>query len=298
MNASIADKPQSAPEMIPSFPPRWAEIFGEDRRGIFAEFTLNKVKFAWRWIPPGRFQMGSPDSEAGRDSDEGPVHSVTISRGFWLTETPITQSQWIAVKGENPSHFKGDQRPVESVSWHTSMAFAATLNTQRPGLLTSLPTEAQWEYACRAGTRGAFHVDGSQCTEPTGKDLVLGPLGWFEKNSGGETHDVKQKAANAWGLHDMHGNVWEWCRDGKRTYTARSERDPQGSIDESASRVVRGGSWYFQARGCRAACRFGDGGPGRGWYGYGLRLSAGQEPRSAARTEAERPSVPERRSRG
>lgn len=291
MNTSIADRPQSAPEMTPSFPPYWAEIFGEDRHGIFAEFTLNKVNFAWRWIPPGRFQMGSPDSEAGRDSDEGPVHSVTISRGFWLAETPITQAQWITVTGENPSRFKGDQRPVESVSWHASMAYAETLNTRRPGLMASLPTEAQWEYACRAGTRGAFQVDGSQCTEPTGKDPILDQLGWFDDNSNRETHDVKQKAANVWGLYDMHGNVWEWCRDGKRTYRSRSDRDPQGPMEGSARRVIRGGSWDLSAQSCRAAYRLAYS-PGNDWEDQGFRLSAGQEPRSAERPDAERPSVP------
>lgn len=267
--------PQSVPKMIPSFPPRWAQVFGEDRRGIFAEFTLDKVNFVWRWIPPGKFQMGSPDSEAGRNSDEGPVHTVTISRGFWLTETQITQAQWFAVTGETPSRFKGDQRPVENVSWHASMAFAETLNSKVPELKASLPTEAEWEYACRAGTRGAFHIDGSQCAEPSGQNPVLDQLGWFDGNSN-ETQNVKQKAANAWGLFDMHGNVWEWCRDGRRTYTARMERDPQGTMDEGAVRVMRGGSWDFQALFCRAAYRFDDV-PAVGWNFHGLRLFAGQE---------------------
>lgn len=275
MSRGIPAQPQSVPPMIPSFPPRWAQVFGEDRRGIFAEFTLDDVNFAWRWIPPGKFQMGSPDSETGRYPDEGPVHSVTISRGFWLTETQITQAQWFAVTSETPSRFKGDQRPVEQVSWHVSLAFAETLNSRLPGLRASLPTEAEWEYACRAGTRGAFHIDGSQCTEPTGQDPVLDQLGWFAGNCN-ETDDVKRKAANAWGLFDMHGNVWEWCRDGKRTYTARAERDPQGTMDEGAARVMRGGSWSGQAQSCRAAYR-NDDVPAHGWYSLGLRLFAGQE---------------------
>ena len=289
MNASLADKLPTLPEIIPLFPPCWAEIFGADRYGIFAEFTFHKVKFAWRWIPPGRFQMGSPDFETERESDEGPVHSVTISRGFWLGETPVTQAQWIAVTGENPSQFKGDQRPVESVLWHDSMAFADTLNKRLPRLQASLPTEAQWEYACRAGTRGAFHVDGSQCTEPRGIDPVLDQLGWFVNNSNLETHDVKLKAANAWGLYDMHGNVWEWCRDGKREYTARPERDPKGPMDKGAGRVLCGGSWGCLALYCRVAYRSVSI-PGLDWSSNGLRLFAGHEPESAEPTDPQRRS--------
>ena len=263
--------------MNPLSIPEWAEVYGEDDFGIFAEFTLKAVRFAWRWVPPGKFLMGSPTTEEGRDDDEGPQHEVTISHGFWMGETPVTQQQWLAIMDQNPSRFKVDQCPVESVNWHQSLEFAQTLNATIPLLSATLPSEAQWEFACRAGTRGAFHIDGSKCTSPTGHDPVLAALGWFDKNSDGKTRPVRQKTPNAWGLYDMHGNVWEWCLDGKRTYTKTAERDVVGPMVEGANRVVRGGSWRYSAQDCRAAYRLGYP-PGFGWDFLGLRLSTGQEP--------------------
>ncbi len=285
--------------MNPLSAPAWAEVYGEDDFGIFAEFTLNAVRFAWRWIPPGRFLMGSPTTEKGRYDDEGPQHEVTIGHGFWMGETPVTQQQWLAIMDQNPSRFKGDQFPVESVNWHHSLEFAQKLNATISSLSAKLPSEAQWEYACRAGTKGAFHIDGSKCTSPTGIDPVLATLGWFDENSGRKTHPIRQKTHNAWGLYDMHGNVWEWCFDGKRTYTKNAERDVVGPMEEGAFRVVRGGSWDDSARSCRAAYRYGDR-PGFVWHDQGLRLSTGQEPVRfpAEPVGAERRVVPERRSRG
>jgi formylglycine-generating enzyme len=270
--------------LIPHFPPAWAEVFGEDDGGIFAECSVKEVRFVWRWICPGKFRMGSPKDEKGRWSAEGPQHEVRFTRGFWLGETPVTQAQWQAVMGDNPSHFKGDQRPVEQVTWPESRDFAAKLNALLPGLHAALPTEAQWEYACRAGTQSAYH-DGSPCTEPSGQDPALDKLGWFDKNSDGQTHGVKLKAANAWGLYDMHGNVWEWCRDAwdEKAYAKRGKitLDPETKEgDESAFRVVRGGSWDFLAQYCRAAFRRRRH-PGSRNQSRGLRLAAGQEPGAA-----------------
>ena len=264
------------PEMIPAFAPVWAEVFGEDRYGIFAEFVLNKVRFVWRWIPPGRFKMGSPSDEKGRFEDEGPQHDVVITRGYWLGETPMTQEQWSVIIGKNPSRFQEPMHPVEQVSWNDCQAFVLQLNDRVPGLSPALPTEAQWEYACRAGTQGAFHIEGSKCTEPEGEDPVLDQLGWYSANSEKKTHPVKAKSANDWGLYDMHGNVWEWCRDGKREYSNETQVNPIGPVEEGAFRVVRGGSWGYQARSCRAAFRD-PGLPGGDWGLNGLRLSAGQE---------------------
>ena len=272
--------------IIPRFPPVWAEVFGEDRRGIFAECSVDGVSFVWRWVCPGEFMMGSPEDEEGRFEDEGPLHRVVISKGFWLGETPVTQAQWQSVMGENPSQVKGEQRPVESVNWHQSKAFAAKLNDLIPGLHSALPTEAQWEYACRAGTTAAFN-DGSACTVPEGDDPALRKLGWFIKNSEDRTHDVKEKdQPNAWGLHDMHGNVWEWCADAwdDEAYAKRQGEviDPEvKDDDESAFRVLRGGSWGVRARLCRSAYR-GRGNPGLDWRNQGLRLAAGQNEPSAA----------------
>lgn len=267
-------------DLIPRFPPRWADVFGEDDSGIFAECELRGVRFVWRWIPPGKFTMGSPAHQRGRWDDEGPQHEVILTKGFWLGETPVTQTQWEAVTRQNPSHFKGTERPVEQVSWLDCRAFIQQINDLLPGLHAALPTEAQWEFACRARTKSAFH-DGSPCSLPEGLDPALDALGWFDKNSGGETHPVRQKAANAWGLYDMHGNVWEWCRDAwnQRVYTTRGKLtvDPEEQGDDGAHRVARGGSWFNQAQNCRAAFRVGVV-LGSRWHDRGLRLSAGQEP--------------------
>jgi len=266
---------------IPHLPPVWADVFGEDDFGIFAEFEVRGVRFVWRWIGPGRFWMGSPENEAGRSNNEGPRHEVLITRGFWMGETLVTQAQWKAVMDMEAIHskFRGALRPVEGVSWEGSWQFADELNTRVRGLNAALPTEAQWEYACRAGTQGAFHDD-SPCTSPTGTDPALDLLGWFDKNSRSETHDVKRKAANAWGLYDMHGNVWEWCQDfwDETAYAKRQSgvADPLVASGEREYRVVRNGSWRDQAQQCRSAYRSGFL-PTLRYGPVGLRLSAGQE---------------------
>ena len=263
--------------------PAWAEEFGEDEYGVYCRFRISDVWFVMRWIPPGEFTMGSPEDENGRDSDEGPQHRVVISQGFWLGETPVTQQQWQAVVQaakaselpDSPSSFKGKpQHPVESVNWHQSVQFCQQVQAVlQSSQQFRLPTEAEWEYACRAGTSGAFH-DGSPCTKPTGRDPALERLGWFDENSNGSTQPVRQKKPNGWGLFDMHGNVWEWCRDGWRKYSAEPQVDPVGSEDSGASRVLRGGSWSSFARRCRAASRI-TSDPGYDWSRAGLRLSAG-----------------------
>src|SRR5262249_34050752 len=143
-----------------------------DPFGLYAEFELKGVVFRLRWITPGRFHMGSPPEESGRLDNEGPVHEVTISRGFWLAETLCTQDQWTAVVGKNPSKDKGAPHPVESVDWHACIDFCERLRKHIPSLHFRLPTEAEWEYACRAGTQTAFN-DGSLCTSPASKDPAL-----------------------------------------------------------------------------------------------------------------------------
>ena len=263
--------------------PTWAQRFWQDQWGLAAEFRIGNVPFVMRWIPPGRFLMGSPEDENGRYSDEGPQHEVTISQGYWLGQTPVTQQQWAAVvqaaeKSDlkpKPSRFAGKPvHPVESVTWHNCVAFCQLVQGQLGSDLTfRLPSEAQWEYACRAGTTGAYH-DGSACTQPEGNDPALDRLGWFSKNSGGSTQPVGLKLCNNWGLYDMHGNVWEWCRDTKRGYRAEASVDPVGPESSDASRVLRGGGWFSFARRCRAACRLTNV-PDNGWNGAGLRLSAG-----------------------
>jgi formylglycine-generating enzyme required for sulfatase activity len=198
-----------------------------------------------RWIEPGIFTMGSPKSEAGRWDDEGPQHEVTLTRGFWLGDTPVTQALWTAAMGNNPSYFKAPERPVEQVSWDDVQEFLKKMNARISGLGLKLPTEAQWEYACRAGTEGANYARSGE---------TLADIAWFDENSGGETHPVALKRCNDWGLYDMLGNVWEWCADGKRGYAAKPVTDPAGPLG-SASRALRGGSWGSNARNARAARR-------------------------------------------
>ena len=178
--------------------------------------------------------MGSPDNEEGRWDEEGPQHEVAIESGFWMFETPCTQALWEAVMGQNPSHFRGPTRPVEQVSWDDAQAFLTRIAAMVPGLRLGLPSEEQWEYACRAGSAAARYGD-------------LDQIAWHVKNSGGETHPVALKHPNGWGLHDMLGNVWEWCADAYWEYGT-------GKSEASADRVLRGGSWSDSARRVRAAC--------------------------------------------
>jgi formylglycine-generating enzyme required for sulfatase activity len=200
-------------------------------------------------IKAGTFTMGSPDSEAGRLLDEGPQHAVTISKDFWLGKFPVTQAQYQALTGTNPSAFQTDPNlPVECVSWDNAVAFCQKLTDQEQaagrlpaGYAFQLPTEAQWEYACRAGT-----------TTPYAGDLE--EMTWYDKNSAGSTHPVGQKKPNAWGLYDMHGNVREWCADKYGPYSTGPVTDPLGV--KGPYRVQRGGSWYLAARYCRSAARY------------------------------------------
>ena len=186
--------------------------------------------------------MGSPEDEEGRWDAEGPRHLVTIGSGFWMFDTPCTQALWEAVMGENPSRFKGPDRPVEAVSWDQCQEFLKALNSRIDGLRLSLPSEAQWEYACRAGTETPRYRE-----DPD-------EIAWYSANSGDETHPVAGKEPNAWGLYDMLGNVWEWCED---VWVENYHEESRASAVDPASapRVIRGGSWDFDARRVRAAYR-------------------------------------------
>lgn len=275
--------------MIPVFAPPWAEFFGEDDFGIFAEFRLQEVPFVWRWIPPGTFLMGSGKRAAYGFGDEQPQHEVTISAGFWLGETPVTQAQWRVMTDEQPAHFRKSEHPVESVNWAEARAYAHQLTQAIPGLRATLPTEAQWEYACRADTRGDFY-DGSICTQPTGHDSALDRLGWYLANSRRQTQKVKQLVPNSWGLFDLLGNVWEWCLDGKRRYNKFSQLDPGSTLDTSPIRVVRGGGWDSWAQCCRTAYRSAIA-PDSRRYDVGFRLAAGPESGSPEPMDGERRAV-------
>lgn len=228
-------------------PPRWANSWGQDRYGLFVGFIIDDIECRMRWIGPGRFLMGSPETEEGRVDDEGPQHEVRLTRGFWLGETPVTQALWGRVMRVNPSRFKGPDHPVESVSWEDCQQFCTQLEALVPGLCVRLPSEAEWEYACRAGTTGPTYAGAGQ--------QVLETIAWWAHNSQRRTHPVRQKQPNAWGLYDMLGNVFEWCCDSLRTYGWEPAVDPVGSID-GVRRVNRGGSWTVHTGLVRAASRF------------------------------------------
>ena len=258
-------------------PPAWASAWGQDKYGVWVEFAIDDVSQRMRWIGPGQFQMGSPKGEAGRDDNEGPQHEVRLTKGFWLFDTPCTQALWEKGVGENPSYFKSPDRPVEQVSWKDCQEFVNKLNKMIPGFDLSLPTEAQWEYACRAGTATATYA-GDLEIKGESNAPILDAIAWYGGNSGKDfdlengvdssdwrekqydhqhtgTRLVREKEPNPWGLYDMLGNVWEWCQDGQREYKDKPENDPEGSMDEPALRVLRGGSWYGYARGVRSAYR-------------------------------------------
>jgi formylglycine-generating enzyme required for sulfatase activity len=196
-------------------------------------------------IPAGQFLMGSPDSDSTTWDNEKPQHLVRISRPFYLGVTEMTQAQYERVMGTNPSRFKEAQLPVEGVSWEDAVAFCGRLS-DKEGRTYRLPTEAEWEYACRAGstTKWSFGEDVSSLNE----------YAWYSANSNGTTHSVGEKKANAWGLYDMHGNVWEWCSDWYGGYASTAMDDPTGPTAGS-DRVFRGGVRNGLARDCRSAVR-------------------------------------------
>ncbi len=224
-----------------------------EKAGERRVFTVDGVEFAFRWAPPGRFWQGSPESEEGRDSYEN-RREVELTRGFWILETETTQEMWRVVCGENPSEFRGPKRPVDSVGLAEIADFFAALSKRvgAPGVVFSLPTEARWEYAARAGTLGPYPA------------ATLEEIAWFGDEDGGGTHDVATKKPNAWGLYDVCGNLWEWCVDRFGDYpTDENGRglpatDPTGATPEECPgniRVDRGGCWDSEARECRTACR-------------------------------------------
>jgi formylglycine-generating enzyme required for sulfatase activity len=244
--------------------PEWATDWGRDASGFYADLMVSEVVQRLRHMEPGTFWMGSPESEAGRDSDEGPSHLVTLTEGFWLADTACTQALWQAVMGDNPSHFKGDPNlPVDSVSWDDARRFLDKLNPLLPaGCEAVLPTEAQWEYACRAGTQTPYWFGESLSEEQA---HVGQP--WDK----GRTVPVKARPANGWGLYQMHGNVWEWCEGSRREYKAEPVENPPDGQDRN-SRALRGGSWIRVAGFARSAYRRGF--PRvRGIQLYGFRFS-------------------------
>jgi formylglycine-generating enzyme required for sulfatase activity/tRNA A-37 threonylcarbamoyl transferase component Bud32 len=201
------------------------------------------------WIPPGTFRMGCSPGDNECFDDEKPANQVTITKGFWLGQTPVTQQAYQRATGQNPSYFKGTNLPVETVTWDESRAYCAATGGR-------LPTEAEWEYAARAGSTGARYGN-------------LDEIAWDLGNSGGKTHEVGQKLANGFGLYDMLGNVWQWVADGYGNYPSGAQSDPSGSAT-SRFRALRGGSWVSNARFARVSLRYRYV-PGVRLYNIGLR---------------------------
>ncbi len=243
-------------------PATWKNILG-------MEFVL---------IPAGEFLMGSTSAEIDalvhswgqhirRDfgqrirqnaEHEMPQHRVRISQPFYLGKYEVTQNQWEVVMGSNPSHFKGDpNRPVEQVSWDDVQEFIQKLNAKETGTKYRFPTEAEWEYAARAGSTTAYSFGNDESR--------LGEYAWYRKNSSDTTHPVRQLKPNAWGLYDMHGNVWEWCYDSQRPYADYTVDDPVGPTVAGDLRVIRGGGWADPAQHVRAAFRY--------WFVPGFRVA-------------------------
>jgi len=231
------------------------EAVAGDKSANRKTFT-NSIGMNFVLIPAGSFMMGSPPDEPGRGDDER-QHRVTLTKAFYMGVTEVTQRQWQQIMGKNPSHFQdcGADCPVESVSWNDCQQFVQRLNQLEGGHRYRLPTEAEWEYACRAGNITAF-ANGSITETGCSYDANLDVMGWYHGNSGKQPHPVAQRKSNAFGLYDMHGNIWEWCQDWYGIYPSGHVSDPTGPLSGSY-RVLRGGGWHEDVEGCRSAIRLG-----------------------------------------
>ena len=260
--------------------PTWAADWGVDPNGLFAMLAYKDVEHRFRFISQGQFLMGSPENEPERFSNET-QHLVQLTQDYWMAETAVTQELYEAVIGENPSDFVGQQRPVDTVSWDDAKSFIDKFNSEA-GLGLRLPTEAEWEFACRAGTTTPFsfgeNITSTQVNFDGTRPYNNGPKSEYRS----ETVDVRSFQSNDWGLYEMHGNVWEWCEDWFGDYESRDLKnpikDPQGR-DSGENRVLRGGSWNNGGGLCRSAVRFPDL-PGLRINYIGFRLVSGH-PREA-----------------
>lgn len=243
---------------------------------MYADFELGGVTQRMRWVPAGRFVMGSPPEERERKATGALTetqHEVSLSEGYWLADTACTQALWVVVGGKNPSGFEGRDRPVEQVSWDDCAEFIRGCEALSPGLGLRLPTEAEWEYACRAGTETAFSFGPTITPEQVnyhGEYPYAGPSKGLNRKA---TVPVKSLPPNAWGLYEMHGNVWEWCSDWLGPYAPGRAIDPRGPA-QGSSRVVRGGSWSDPASLARSARRVADE-PADRFSSLGFRVARG-----------------------
>lgn len=239
------------------------QAIGEEKTAQGETFT-NYIGMKFVLIPKGTFMMGSPSSEKGRRSNETQLE-VTLTKGFYMQATEVTQGQWQSVMGTRPwsgKKYVGDSanNPTVYISWNDCQEFIRRLNQKERTNKYRLPTEAEWEYACRAGSTTRFHFGES--------DSILGDYAWYKNNAWdvGEKYarTVAQKQPNAWGLYNMHGNVWEWCQDWYENYPTGHITDPKGP-SSGKSRVFRGGGWFSYAWDCRSAYR--------DWYSPDFRIN-------------------------
>jgi formylglycine-generating enzyme len=239
------------------FPPTCANAWGDDDYGLFLEIKVSAQTQRFRWIEPGDFQMGSPNSEAGYDG-EVLQQWVRISQGYWMADSACSQAFWLAViGGKNPSRFYEDaQNPVERITQKEAIVFMKKLNELLidPNLQATLPSAAEWEYACRAGTKEAFSFGTTITPEQVNYDGNYpyndAPKGLYRKR----TVPVKSLPPNAWGLYEMHGNVWEWCRDTNRVYDDKNAQAAIVDPEEAGEKwLLRGGSWFNGATNARSA---------------------------------------------
>jgi formylglycine-generating enzyme required for sulfatase activity len=218
------------------------------------EDLANDTQLEMVAIPGGTFIMGSPENEVERFSDESPQHEVTVP-GFFIGKYQLTQLQYQTIMGTNPSYFKGDNRPVEGVCWEDAVKFCQKLNHRTLGNYR-LPSEAEWEYACRAGTKTPFHFGDNVTTDLVNYNgnypYPSAPKGKYRE----QTTDVGIFPPNAFGLYDMHGNVWEWCEDDWNENYINAPINGSALISRSKRKLVRGGSWYYYPEHCRSASRY------------------------------------------
>ena len=260
-------KPAAKPKAKPKPAPRRNNTShsGSTSSTVSLSAELNKLINNMVYVAGGTFTMGAT-SEQGSDAfdNESPTHSVTLS-SYYICKYEVTQALWRAVMGNNPSNFKGDNLPVECVSWDDCQTFINRLNSYT-GRNFRLPTEAEWEFAARGGNYSRhYKYSGSN---------YISDVAWYDGNSSNRTHPVGTKQANELGLYDMSGNVWEWCSDWYGSYSSYSQNDPTGP-NSGSNRVLRGGSWCDGASYCRSSCRF-NLAPGRRDYDLGLRLVLSQ----------------------
>lgn len=264
-----------------NFPPTWATAYGQDIYGYWLEITLYQQILCFRWIPQGQFTMGSGENELDRSGNEN-LHDVRLSQGFWMADTAVTQALWQAVTGDTPSHFnESPLLPVAKVRWDYVQAFIAKIKQDYPNLALRLPREAEWEYACRAGTETPFYFGENITPEQVNYN---GDYPYLKAEKGlnrRKTVVVKSLPSNAWGLYEMHGNVWEWCEDEwQENLGVEAVSDPwvagnrTGEKQESVFRVLRGGSWSLNGRYVRSAIRLRFR-PDARFSGIGFRLSLG-----------------------